>query len=360
MEGRFTLFLCLSVLCLWVQGQEDECYTVQTDVRELEQELAAAVCAVNDAINTKPNIDYETAKDVYENGRGDDKLTLKSIATADYPTLMYQKYAVFFGDDTWMDTLISDAFDQKQPFNTDTKRSQMIKKMLQSSVLVQQMFHHLDSAKLKAESGNLASALKSWDKAMSVYYGADVDCSPFGNGQARGIEFGLMSDGISMTNSAVHSAFLEGAEALQGTLSSQTIKTITDARLDVIKQITIIYIQAAFKYATLIVADDEIEKSQAEGFAYYHAIVPIIADVDPQGAQDVLEAFNVANEPDKDKAAKVKDILRSNFESLGIDESEVMDFDDSRKGDYVVPDVTSCRLMNQFSEEDGETVISDR
>lgn len=355
---RSIALVFIVALCHVAVAQEDECYDVQSAVGN-EPDFAADVCAINEALDNGP--DYDTARDIYENGRGDSKVTLQELARAEYPTDSYQKYATFFEDDRWMDTLIIDAFNKKAPFTTDTKRVQMIKKLLQSSVLVQQVFFHIDSALDKAESNNPRGALVSWDKGMATYYGAEEQCSPFGNGQARGIEFDTMRDGVAMTNSAVHGAFLRGGEALQqDTLSSDNFQILDEARLEVIKQVTIIYIQAVFKYATLmdegLEDGDDVEKAQAEGFAYFHAIIPLIADIDRQGADAVLAAFNIADEPDEDLAEEVKPILRDIFDDLGIDEDEVNDFDGSRKAAYVIPEVTSCRLDNQFSDGAGAVV----
>lgn len=355
---RGVILIFIVALCHLALAQEDECYEVQSPVGD-EPEFSADVCAINEALD-KEEPDYDTAKELYENGSGENRISLKDIASAQYPTDSYQKYAVFFEDDKWMDTLITNAFNRKEPFTTDVKRVQMIKKMLQSSVLVQRVFFHIDSAIAKAESNNPRGALISWDKGMAAYYGAEEQCSPFGNGQARGIEFDTMSDGIAMSNSAVHEAFLRGGEALQSeTLSSDQFKIVSDARLEVIKQITIIYIQAVFKYATLtdegLENGDDVEKAQAEGLAYYYAIMPLIADIDAEGAQAVFDAFDLAQDPDEDLAEEVQPILTDIFDSLGIDEDEVKEFDGSRRDQYVVPEITSCRLDNQFS--DGQQVI---
>lgn len=87
---------------------------------------------------------------------------------------------------------------------------QVIKKTLQGGVLVQQMAYHLEEAINKASNGNKGGALTSWDKAMAVFYGSDVDCAVFGNGQSRGIEFATLRMGVGLANYLIAEEFGKG------------------------------------------------------------------------------------------------------------------------------------------------------
>lgn len=91
---------------------------------------------------------------------------------------------------------------------------QVIKKVLQGSVLVQQVMYHVDQSLAFAMRRKGADALTAWERAMAVYYGADVDCAVFGNGQSRGIEFGTLKEGMAETNYLVGEEFGEGKQQL--------------------------------------------------------------------------------------------------------------------------------------------------
>jgi len=344
--------VAIAIAAIPANAQEDPCYTPTSDVG-LEPSLASDVCSVNEALDMSPP-DYATAREVYESGLKNTDTTLKSIATAEYGSPMYQKFAAFFNDPVWMDTLINQALDGEEPFTTDTKRVQMVKKLLQSSVLVQQTYYHMDSAMSSAEEGDGEAALVSWDKAMAAYYGDNVNCSPFGNAQSRGIEFATISEGVSESNKAVHTQFGTGATALaDADVSEDELATLQGARDEIIRQITIIYIQSTFKYATLM--DDgleegvDVEKFQSEGFAYYHAIYPFVDDVDSDFAQATFDAFDLAQEPDEAKAEAVKPGFREIFEDLGVVEEEINDFDGDRSDNYEAPDESSCEVDNPFA-----------
>lgn len=359
--ARTHMIIFLAFLLCNLALAQDECYEVDfNDVGE-EPKLALDVCAINDALEGP---DYDKARDIYENGLNSDSITLMEAATAEYSTNMYQKYAVFFGDQVWMHTKIDQALNGEGDFNTDVKQVQVVKKLLQSSVLVQQFFFHLDSALAKITANNAAGAISSLDKAMAVYYGGDIQCSPFGNGQARGIEFGTVADGVSATNAKVHAAIKEAGEALSAEDTSGASETLQNARTEIVKQVTVIYIQSSFKYATLVddgvEAEADVVKSQAEGYAYYQAIYPLIADVDPEGAAAIASAFNLSKVADEESAEMVKPIFRENYEKLSIVEEDVMDFDKDATANYVEPEETSCVLENPFSSDDGGKPDVDR
>lgn len=358
---RANMLVLLACLLCGMTLAQDDCYDVDTSNVSDDPKLALDVCEINDLLDMDPP-DYAKAREIYKTGMNSKGTTLFDVATAEYPTELYQKYAVFFGDQQWMHTKIDQALDGEGKFSSAIKRVQAIKKLLQSSVLVQRFFYDIDSAVAKTEANNPEGALNSLDRAMAVFYGGDISCSPFGNGQARGIEFGTISDGVSKANKEVHAAVKAGADALMAMIEDSTAdakETVKAARDNMLKQVTVIYVQACFKYATLIDTGLEngadaaaVEKAQAEGYAYYQAIYPLVADADPTGAEDILKAFNIGAAPDEEAAEQVKAILRANYEKLSIDEDDVKDFDPEAVDNYEDPAETSCELDNPFSSVD--------
>ena len=72
------------------------------------------------------------------------------------------------------------------------------------------MLSNLDRAS-RAASSNKRRAVEYVERAMANFFGLESDCAIFGNGQARGIEFGTMRDGVSAANYDLVESFADGA-----------------------------------------------------------------------------------------------------------------------------------------------------
>lgn len=84
--------------------------------------LAADICAIVEALDATPP-DYKTAEAIYENGRNSKSPNLLDIAIGEFSTPLWQQYAEFFGDQSWMDMTILRAFKGRKPFVTHTIRT---------------------------------------------------------------------------------------------------------------------------------------------------------------------------------------------------------------------------------------------
>jgi len=334
-------------------GFEEVCYEPTTDVGD-EPYLAADVCFISLGLDRVPP-DFITARAAYEFGINIKETTLKVLATTNYSTELYRKYAEFYNDDAFLDTYLVAAMEGEFPFVSDVTRAQVIEKLLVSDLLVQRVYFHIDSAVIFARNGNAADALFQWNTGLAAYYGADVDCAPFGNSQSRGVEFATIStDGISWTNDNILDSFQKGGEALEdGVVTEDVLDTLIRSRFEIIRSITIIYIQATFKYASLMEEalneGTDVDKPRAEGFSYYLVVHPFVADVDPVAAQNVSNAFDLGKQPILEEVTQVKPLIRSTLEGLRIREQEVNDFDGTRKETYQPPEEPSCRTENPFS-----------
>lgn len=351
MTSKIAVFLLFGLMSHMAAGQGDiidDCHDPIVPHVGLEPLLAADACLIESALTLSPP-DYVTVAILYEEGQNNKEVTLKSIATAEYETDIYQRFASIFEDASWIDTRLTAAIQGVEPYTTDTRRTQVINKLVQGSILVQRALWHLDKAVTKYEAGNSGSAVVDWDRAMAAYYGVDTSCAPFGTAQSRGIEFGTISEGVSDTNRAIHDQFFQGFATLTRRNDSLMIP---EARLEIIRQLQIIYIQSVFKYATLtdegLQNGEDVEKFMAEGYAYYAAIYPFIAEVDFEGAEQILAAFDLTTDPDLGIIQEVKPILTRNFESLDITPEEIKEFDGTARDNYVEPDVLSCVIENPF------------
>ena len=97
---------------------------------------------------------------------------------------------------------------------------------------------------------------------------------------------------------------------------------------EIIRQIQITYIQASIRYASKMTGDLEsgdAEKArihQAEGWAFFRVIAPMIDAVDSSAAAAIDGIYNLSNEP-SDPGSIVIDALESTYSALGISPAEV-------------------------------------
>ncbi|GMH37972.1 hypothetical protein BSKO_05856 [Bryopsis sp. KO-2023] len=334
--GAFVLSCLLVGLAV---ADDEHCHTPTVSNVGSVPALAGDVCKINGALGTSPP-DFVTAKAIYRSA-------LKDVATASRSTPTWVQYNNFFGGAGWMDDILDDAFDKTT--TSTTKRVQIIKKVLQGTVLTQEMLYHAESALSSYEDGDAEEALISWEKGMAAFYGEDVDCAPFGNGQARGIEFGLTMKGVGNAAYNIAATFGAGAEAIE---EGEDAGEVADAIKEIKRNVVIVYVQSVAKYATLIdqaiERGDDFEKAQGEGFGYLHAILPILNDANARDASKILAVFNPANEPSEEEAEEVLDLLKKMYGALGVSASEIKSFDGSRSGRFSPPSEVACEAFNPF------------
>lgn len=102
-----------------------------------------------------------------------------------------------------------------------------------------------------------------------------------------------------------------------------------EAADEVVRQITVTYIQAAIRYGAQIDAalgDGDPGKAriqQAEGWAFYRVIEPLVALADPEVAATVDGYLNLGNEPRAGAGDAIRSALESVYPALGITADEV-------------------------------------
>lgn len=342
--------LGLTFVLLFGLAVAEPCHEPDASAAASVAALAGDVCTINSLLGSSPP-DYVSARKVYEGA-------LQGVTTAVRDTPTWKKFVDCFGRPDWMDDILTDAFEGSPPYTTDTKRVQVIKKVLQGTVLTQEMLWHLETAISKANDGDFDGALESMEKAMAAFYGVDVDCAPFGNGQARGIEFATTTRGVGLANYKISEAFYEGGQALGDEDASGFSSNVDKIRRNVI----VIYIQSVAKYATLIDQGREkgtsIEKAQGEGFGYLHAILCFLSDVNSGDTTKIADTFNVGNDPTEEEAEEVLDLLSGFLRPLGIRGSDVKvtNFDKSRVDRFRFPDRIRCPAENPFASGVGTTL----
>jgi hypothetical protein len=281
------------------------------------------------ALFTDP-YDYSAINAIYTDGKNSVKSsgsvrTIKGAASAERSEDIWDDYVAYYGDANWLDTFVSSAIDGTGPFagESDGVRKQGIQKGIQNQVMIAWAIHELVAALAKADDGNFDAekgAPHNWDEAWAFYAGVEPGSGPFGTAEKRGGNFG--------TGTAVNDAILKAMDDGRDALLAGDVAGAQAASDEIIRQIQITYIQASIRYASKMTGDLEsgdAEKArihQAEGWAFFRVIAPMIYAVDPSAAAAIDGIYNLSNEP-SDPGSIVIDALESTYSALGISPSEV-------------------------------------
>ena len=281
------------------------------------------------ALFTDP-YDYDAINAIYTDGKNSVKgsgsvRTIKGAASAERSEDIWDDYVAYYGDANWLDTFVSAAINGTGPFagEADGVRKQGIQKGIQNQVMIAWTIHELVAALAKAADGNFDAekgAPHNWDEAWAFYAGVDPGSGPFGTAEKRGGNFG--------TGTAVNDAILKAMNDGRDALLAGDVAGAQAASDEIIRQIQITYIQASIRYASKMTGDLEsgdAEKArihQAEGWAFFRVIAPMIDAVDSSAAAAIDGIYNLSNEP-SDPGSIVIGALESTYSALGISPAEV-------------------------------------
>jgi hypothetical protein len=269
--------------------------------------LSTDVCDIKAAIGPADTANYEAAAEIYENGKNSFKSdgsqrTFRDLATDPYtgePT--FDQYARYFGTPLFMDTEIAAALEGKAPYTSVAQRNETIVKGVESMVQTVYLLHEVDETADKIRNRSLSAATgapHNVDETWAIWVGERPDCSLWGLAYRRGKEFGTLVD---CDNSQVNVAMLNAHKAMYTAATEGDLAAYNRQRSEVIRQFVIVGIQNALKYAELMDAaraDNEpevVEAEQAEGYAYYRTIEPLIAAADPAAAKSIKAVFYPGN-----------------------------------------------------------------
>jgi hypothetical protein len=235
------------------------------------------------------------------------------------------RYEQYFGAG-WLDAFVSAAIAGTGPFAGESHavRRQGVQKGIRNQILVAWVLHELDAAVEKAKNGNFSiakGAPHNWDEVRAYYYGEKPECAPYATADERGGEFGTGP----AVNEDILAAMRQGLAALEGKNAAASAK----ARDEVVPQITVTYLQSAIKYSAAIDAAlaqgkvDEARVWQAEGWAYFRVIEPLVARVNVPAARTVAEVFDLKARPAQGSGEKVAGALAKIYDALGIRSADV-------------------------------------
>jgi hypothetical protein len=276
-------------------------------------------------------VDYAAVAALYRNGRNSEesegtKRTLGNFAAegrAAEDTL--GRYERYLGA-RWLDTLVGDAVSGTGPLAgaSDAVRRQVLRIAARDQIMVAWALHELDAAVDKATKGSFtkkSGAPHNWDEAWAYWHGEKPECSPFGTADALGKEFGVGA----AVNRGIFVSMQRGLKAL---LAKNSLGART-AREEVKRQVIIGYAQAVIKAASGLDAalaqgrPDEARVRQAEGWAYFRVIEPLIAGVNTTAAEALAGVLDLAGKPAPGTGAKVAAALESAYGPLQITPADI-------------------------------------
>ena len=292
--------------------------------------MSLDVCEINRLLDARP-VDFAAVAAIYRQGKFSDenegtKRTLGKFAggsrQAEDTLGRYQRYL----GAGWLNAFVGDAIDGVGAFAgaSEAVRREAVRIGVRDQVMVAWTLHELDAAVEKAVKGSFtkkSGAPHNWDEAWAYFHGEKPECSPFATAGAHGEEFGV---GTLITR-RLRVFMTDGLKALvaKNALGART------ARDEVIRDITIGYLQSVLKSAAEIDAAlaqgkaDEARTHQAQGWAYYRVIEPLIARGNTTSARTVAGIFDLSSKPAAGSLAKATAAFNAAYGPLGISPEDV-------------------------------------
>ncbi len=290
------------------------------------------VCEINSMLPTDAPIDYAAIERLYVDGKhsvaSDGSLrTIAGFARTQRDEPIWNDFTAYYDDPTWLDSFVWSAIRGTGAFagESDLVRRQGIQKGIQNQVMVAWALHEVVGAMAKAADGDFdpaSGAPHNWDEGWAFYHGVDPSCAPFATANSRGGNFGTGS----AVNDALAAAFTDGVEALvDGDAAGAQAATA-----EIVRQLTITYVQASIRYAHVMDGDlangdaAAARVHQAEGWAFFRVIEPLVANVDAEAAATVASYYDLsAGAPRSGAGDAVQAALESAYAGLGITADEV-------------------------------------
>jgi len=260
----------------------------QFDAAQTMIDLKALIA---DAVDSN---DWKAIKELYV---GSD---VQALAQAEYDgEPRYDAYKALYGK-SWMDVTIVASLDGTGTFTVPSARGEIFEKTALDAVGVNEMYHHLHKAVAEMDTTSV-------DAAWGLYTGsagAPLLGTLYDRAQKRGANylrnstgeaFMLDDKGVALTNIAMFEQLTKLKVAIQDDKEDDA----KAARAQVEKQLYVIYYQCVLRYAYLLDADNlaqpqlPYEEHQAEGWAFWKVIEPIIVAADDKGAAQIEALFKV-------------------------------------------------------------------
>lgn len=315
----------------FAETRADGAYAYASNV-DSHRLVVADICQVRDLLDARGGIDYGAVETIYRDGVNsvDSDGTTRSIGGFAARDDRSHGYDVYYGTPAPLDEWVSAALSGTGPFEgeADGVRVQGIEKGIQNAAMVAWVVHELNAALSKAAGGNFdiaEGAVHDWDEGWAFYHGSEPGCGPYATGNSRAANFDTVgADGeTALANERIATAMVEGRDALV----DRDAAAAEAAATEVLRNLVIIYSQAAIRYATLIEDDlaegdaEAAREHQAEGLTFFRVIEPFVADAGADVAA-INGLYSLASEP-----AAGGDLVRAALEpawsALGISDEDI-------------------------------------
>jgi hypothetical protein len=306
-------------------------YQPVSDVGE-HAKISADLCEIEGRLGATPP-DFAAARAIYRDGKnsaeGEGKRTLGKFAlegrSSENTLGRYERYL----GPAWLDVFVDGALTGAGAFAGEAPAVRRVTAEIgmRDQIVVAWALHELDAAAEKAKNGSWvkkSGAPHNWDEVWAYYHGVMPECGPYATADARGKDFGKGT----ASNEAILSAMQKGLEAMKAKKAGDVSK----ARDEVFRQVTITYIRSVIRAAHAVDAAfaqgkaDEARLWQAEGWASFRVIEPLVAGVHTTAARAVAGVFDLAAKPAPGSAAKVTVALSSAYGTLHIAPADIGEY----------------------------------
>lgn len=278
--------------------------------------------------------DFTGAEFIYNNGFNTPKkivdMAYRVSQNGDQSALSeawYSAGAAFFDNDpNWLDTYISDAFEDEGFWSGEEEaQSQGAKKGIQYMTQVAFMNHYLERVGGLLSQGNTTDALHVIDEAYALYAGNGCnDGNIYVNAEKRGPSYNFTtstSEGTCV--SKINVAMVDAFNALQGAALAGDQSAADEAYETIKQQLFASFVQSTLVYANNIEDilasgnSSELAVESAEGLTFFLTIMPLLSE---QTARVISDQFL---EPSPGIYENIKSELESVYADIGVTSADV-------------------------------------
>ncbi|KAI8471514.1 MAG: Low iron-inducible periplasmic protein-domain-containing protein [Monoraphidium minutum] len=294
------------------------------------------VCDFKAALDKSPP-DWAAAKALYLDGknsrRSDGSVrTLRSLATGSYVgEPFWDLYTEYFQTPAFADDAIIKALDGTPPFVTDAQRRETAGKAVESNLQMAYLMHEMDEAADKIRDNLLSDATgapHNVDEVFALYVGEKPECGLWTVSTKRATDFGTMQ---TCAQSEVNANMLKAFRDAQAAARAGDLPAFLRARDAVQALFAVTYTQATLKYAYEVerdrVAKKPTDEHQAEGYAFFRTIEPLVARANKSSAATVQRIMFPGNAVVPGGDAQVAAAMRAAYPGLQITPAAVGTFE---------------------------------
>jgi len=291
------------------------------------------VCEFKAALAKSPP-DYDAAKKIYQDGKNSKKSdgsmrTLRGMASDSYAgEPFFDNYTTYFGSAAFLDKFVMDALNGNPPFTKDSQRTEAASKSVESTLQMVYLMHELDEAAGKIMKNDLSAskgAPHNIDETWALYVGEDKSCGLYDQGLKRAVDFGTLE---SCTAGKSNSQALAAHQKMYQASLAGDIPRFEAARQEMVEAFLITYLQSTLKYAKMmdqdLAAGKDPSEHQAEGFAFFRTIQPLVARADNKTAKAIHDIFYPGNAITMGTTeSRVRAALEPLYPELGVTKAEI-------------------------------------